>query len=165
MLTLPNARMVNALLALLALVSMLVALYLQHYQGLEPCPLCVFQRVAVISFGVVALVAALHGPRAVGQRVYAGLMALSAVAGMIVAGRHVWLQHLPADQVPACGPGLDFWLAALPWQQVIQQVFQGSGECAKVDWTLWGLSLPMWTLLLFVGLFVAAVVQGVRQPQ
>lgn len=165
MLTLPNARMVNALLALLALVSMLVALYLQHYQGLEPCPLCVFQRVAVISFGVVALVAALHGSRAVGQRVYAGLMALSAVAGMIVAGRHVWLQHLPADQVPACGPGLDFWLAALPWQQVIQQVFQGSGECAKVDWTLWGLSLPMWTLLLFVGLFVAAVVQGVRQPQ
>lgn len=165
MLTLPNARMVNALLALLALVAMLVALYLQHYEGLEPCPLCVFQRVAVISFGLVALLAALHGPYALGQRVYAGLMALSAAAGIVVAGRHVWLQHLPADQVPACGPGLDFWLAALPWQQVIQQVFQGSGECAKVDWTLWGLSLPMWTLLLFVGLFVAAVVQGVRKPQ
>lgn len=164
MTSLPNARISNALLALLALVAMLVALYLQHYQGLEPCPLCVFQRVAVISFGLVALLAALHGPRAWGQRVYAGLMALSALGGVIVAGRHVWLQHLPPDQVPSCGPGLDFWIDALPWQQVIQQVFQGSGECAKVDWTLLGLSLPTWTLLLFVGLLLAALVQAVRRP-
>lgn len=161
---LPNARICNALLALLALVAMLVALYLQHYQGLDPCPLCVFQRVAVISVGVVALIAAMHGPQAWGQRVYAGLMALSALAGVVVAGRHVWLQHLPADQVPSCGPGLDFWIAALPWQQVVQQVFQGSGECAKVDWTLLGLSLPMWTLMLFVGLLLVAMVQLVRRP-
>ena len=161
---LPNARICNAMLALLALVAMLVALYLQHYQGLDPCPLCVFQRVAVISVGVVALIAAVHGPQAWGQRIYAGLMALSAFAGVVVAGRHVWLQHLPADQVPSCGPGLDFWIAALPWQQVVQQVFQGSGECAKVDWTLLGLSLPMWTLMLFVGLLLAAMVQLVRRP-
>ena len=164
MLKLPNARLCNALLALLALVAMLVALYLQHYQGLDPCPLCVFQRVAVICFGVFALLAALHSPREWGQRVYAGLMALSAAAGIVVAGRHVWLQHLPADQVPSCGPGLDFWIAALPWQQVIQQVFQGSGECAKIDWMLLGLSLPMWTLMLFIGLFLAASVQLVRKP-
>lgn len=161
---LPNARICNALVALVALVAMLVALYLQHYQGLEPCPLCVFQRVAVIGVGVTALIAAVHGPQAWGQRVYAGVMALSAVAGVVVAGRHVWLQHLPADQVPSCGPGLDFWIAALPWQQVVQQVFQGSGECAKVDWTLLGLSLPMWTLMLFVGLLLAALVQLVRRP-
>jgi len=161
---LPNARICNALVALVALVAMLVALYLQHYQGLEPCPLCVFQRVAVIGVGVMALIAAVHGPQAWGQRVYAGVMALSAVAGVVVAGRHVWLQHLPADQVPSCGPGLDFWIAALPWQQVVQQVFQGSGECAKVDWTLLGLSLPMWTLMLFIGLLLAALVQLVRRP-
>ena len=161
---LPSARICNALIALVALVAMLVALYLQHYQGLEPCPLCVFQRVAVIGVGVMALIAAVHGPQAWGQRVYAGVMALSAVAGVVVAGRHVWLQHLPADQVPSCGPGLDFWIAALPWQQVVQQVFQGSGECAKVDWTLLGLSLPMWTLMLFVGLLLAALVQLVRRP-
>lgn len=161
---LPNARICNALVALVALVAMLVALYLQHYQGLEPCPLCVFQRVAVIGVGVMALTAAVHGPQAWGQRVYAGVMALSAFAGVVVAGRHVWLQHLPADQVPSCGPGLDFWIAALPWQQVVQQVFQGSGECAKVDWTLLGLSLPMWTLMLFVGLLLAALVQLVRRP-
>jgi len=105
---LPNARICNALVALVALVAMLVALYLQHYQGLEPCPLCVFQRVAVIGVGVMAVIAAVHGPQAWGQRVYAGVMALSAVAGVVVAGRHVWLQHLPADQVPSCGPGLDF---------------------------------------------------------
>lgn len=161
---LPSARICNTLLALVALLAMLVALYLQHYQGLEPCPLCVFQRVAVIGVGVVAVIAAVHGPQAWGQRVYAGVMALSALAGVVVAGRHVWLQHLPADQVPSCGPGLDFWIAALPWQQVVQQVFQGSGECAKVDWTLLGLSLPMWTLMLFVGLLLAALVQLVRRP-
>jgi len=164
MTSLPNARISNAVLAVLALMAMLVALYLQHHDGLEPCPLCIFQRVAVISFGAFALLAALHGPRAWGQRIYAGLMALSALGGVVVAGRHVWLQHLPADQVPSCGPGLDFWIAALPWQQVIQQVFQGSGECAKVDWTLLGLSLPTWTLMLFAGLFLAALVQVVRRP-
>ena len=162
--SLPSARISNALLALLALVAMLVALYLQHYEGVEPCPLCVFQRVAVICFGVFALLAALHGPRAWGQRVYAGLMAISALGGVVVAGRHVWLQHLPPDQVPSCGPGLDFWIDALPLQQVIQQVFQGSGECAKVDWALFGLSLPTWTLLLFAGLLLAALVQAVRRP-
>lgn len=160
---LPNARISNALLALLALLAMVVALYLQHHEGLEPCPLCVFQRVAVISFGLVALLAALHGPRAWGQRVYAGLMALSALGGVIVAGRHVWLQHLPPDQVPACGPGLDYWIAALPWQEVLRQVFHGSGECAQIDWIWLGVSLPGWVLLLCLGLGGSALWQLLRR--
>lgn len=160
----PSCRQTNFLIALLAATAMAFALYLQHGVGLEPCPLCVFQRVAVIAAGGIALLAALHGPQAGGQRVYAALTALAALAGVIVAGRHVWLQHLPADQVPACGPGLDYWLDALPLQEVVRQVFQGSGECAKVDWTWLGVSLPGWTLVLFCGLLLLAFWQLLRRP-
>lgn len=160
---LPSARLVNLLIAGIAAAAMAAALYLQHVVGLEPCPLCTFQRVAVISVGVIALVAAAHGPVGWGRRFYAALTALAATGGIVVAGRHVWLQHLPADQVPACGPGLDYWMAAFPMQEVVRQVFQGSGECAKVDWTLLGVSLPGWTLVLFVVLFVLALWQLVRR--
>lgn len=159
----PSARLANLLIAGIAAVAMAAALYLQHVVGLEPCPLCTFQRVAVISVGVIALVAAAHGPVGWGRRCYAALTALAAAGGIVVAGRHVWLQHLPADQVPACGPGLDYWMAAFPMQEVVRQVFQGSGECAKVDWTLLGVSLPGWTLLLFVALFGLALWQLLRR--
>lgn len=160
---LPSARLTYLLMAVTAAVAMATALYLQHVVGLAPCPLCVFQRVAVISVGVIAFVAAVHGPAGWGRRVYAALTALAALGGITVAGRHVWLQHLPADQVPACGPGLDYWMAAFPMQEVVRQVFQGSGECAKVDWTWLNVSLPGWTLALFAGLFVVALWQLLRR--
>ncbi len=158
-----SIRFTNLLLVLMAAVAMAAALYLQHVAGLDPCPLCIFQRVAVISVGAVALVAAVHAPGGWGRRVYAGLTGLAALGGIVVAGRHVWLQHLPPDQVPACGPGLDYWMAALPMQEVVHQVFRGSGECAKVDWALFGISLPGWTLLLFVTLFTLALWQLLRR--
>lgn len=150
-------------MALSAAAAMAAALYLQHYAGLEPCPLCVFQRVAVIAFGAISLLAFVHNRRGVGRRIYAGLALLAGVAGIVVAGRHVWLQHLPADQVPSCGPGLDYWLEALPLQQVINQVFKGAGECAVVDWTLLGISLPEWTLVMFVGMTALAGLQLFRR--
>lgn len=159
----PSPRLVNLLLALAAVVAMIFALFLQHGQGLEPCPLCVFQRVAVIAVGIAAFAAWLHGPGLSGRRVYAVLAALAAAVGVVVAGRHVWLQHLPADQVPSCGPGLDYWMAALPLQDVIEQVFRGSGECAKVDWTWLGVSLPGWTLVLFCGLLLVSLWQLLRR--
>jgi disulfide bond formation protein DsbB len=158
-----NTQRLFLWMALSSVVAMAAALYLQHYQDLEPCPLCIFQRVAVIAFGVVSLLAFLHNRQGFGRRIYAGLAAVAGVAGIGVAGRHVWLQHLPADQVPSCGPGLDYWLDALPLQQVINEVFKGAGECALVDWSLLGFSLPEWTLLMFVGMTGAAVVQLIRR--
>lgn len=159
----PSIRLTNVLVALAAVLAMAFALYLQTAEGLEPCPLCIFQRVAVISVGVLALLAALHNPKAWGRRLYALLMALAALGGIIVAGRHVWLQHLPPDQVPSCGPGLDYWLAALPLKQVMVEVFHGSGECAKVDWTLLNISLPGWVLVLCLGFLVASLWQLLRR--
>lgn len=159
----PTIRQTFLGIFLLAVVAMLFALYLQHYQHLEPCPLCIFQRVAVMATGAVALLAALHNPAGTGRRVYGILALLAALGGVFVAGRHVWLQHLPPEDVPACGPGLDYWLEVFPLQEVVQKVLHGSGECAKVDWTFLGLALPSWTLLLFGGLAGLALWQTLRR--
>ncbi len=124
-----------------------LALYFQHVAGLAPCPLCIFQRVAFIAVGVVCLLGFLHNPRGWARRVYGLLAALAALLGAAVAARHVWLQNLPADQVPECGPGLAFMLEAFPLQKVFDLVLRGSGECAEVQWSLLGLSMPGWSLL------------------
>ena len=131
---------------------MCTALVLQHSLDLEPCPLCIFQRMFVIAIGAVMLIGAVHNPQGMGRKIYGALTVLVAVAGVVVAGRHVWLQHLPADQVPECGPGLQYMLDAFPLGETLSLVFKGSGECAEVQWSFIGLSIPEWTLIIFLGL-------------
>ena len=126
------------------------ALYTQYFQALVPCPLCIFQRIAFAALGLVFLVAGLHAPRGNrGRRAWGVLALLAAAVGIGIAGRHAWLQHLPPDQVPMCGPGLNFLMEAFPLTSVIRTVLTGSGECAKVDWTFLGLSMPEWSLACF----------------
>ncbi|MEO5566615.1 MAG: disulfide bond formation protein B [Luteimonas sp.] len=126
------------------------AVFLQLHDYLVPCPLCIFQRVAFAALGLALLMAGLHAPRgATGRRAWGMLALLAAIAGIGIAGRHVWLQHLPPDQVPMCGPGLEFLTEAMPLSSVIRTVLTGSGECARIDWTLLGLSMPEWSLLWF----------------
>lgn len=139
----------------LCVLMMAVALGLEHIGGLEPCPLCIFQRVGVMATGLVLAVAAVHNPAGrVGRAIYS-VLALAAVAGgAFVAGRHVWLQSLPSDQVPSCGPGLDYMIDVLPMQEVVATVLSGSGECANIDAAFLGFSLPAWTLVGFVVLAV-----------
>ncbi|WP_108445822.1 disulfide bond formation protein B [Halomonas denitrificans] len=133
-----------------------VALALEHVVGLEPCPLCILQRLAVLAAAAVFLVAALHNPEGRRGAVVYGLLSLAAVgSGIAVAWRHLWLQSLPADQVPSCGPGLDYMMEILPWQQVLSRVLSGSGECAEISFRLLGLSLPGWTLIGFLILALA----------
>jgi len=145
-----SPRLVFVGLVLLAITSMLFArLYLQAYLGLEACPLCMAQRVFVVLWGVIALLGAVHNPRHWGRRVYGALCGLAAMAGAAVAARHVWLQHLPADQVPACGPSLDYMLDNLPFQETLNVVLAGDGNCAKIDWTFLGFSIPEQTLVVF----------------
>ncbi|HAZ61316.1 MAG TPA: disulfide bond formation protein B [Gammaproteobacteria bacterium] len=125
-------------------------LYLEHWEGLDPCPLCIFQRLAYLAVGVVALLAGLHGARGVFRRVYAALLLLGSLAGAGLAGRQVWLQHLPPDRVPECGLGLEFMLETNPLWEVIATVLKGTGECAVVDWTFLGLSIAEWSLGCFL---------------
>jgi disulfide bond formation protein DsbB len=132
------------------------ALYAQYVLDLEPCPLCVFQRIAVIVCGVVFVVAAIHGPGRKGAMGYALATLFAGSAGAAVAMRHLWIQSLPPGEVPACGAGLNYMLETLPFAEVLEKVFLGSGECAAVDWRFLGLSLPGWTFVFFVTMIVAA---------
>lgn len=132
--------------------GMAFALYLQHYKGYEPCPMCIFQRVAMIAAGVFFLAGAIHSPKAWGRWVYAGSATLAATAGALIAARHVWLQSLPEDQVPACGPTLAYLMNMFPLGEVVTMILKGDGNCAKIDAEWLGLSLPMWTLIAFIGL-------------
>jgi disulfide bond formation protein DsbB len=133
------------------------ALYAQYGLGLAPCPLCIFQRVGVLLLGLVFLLAALHPARATGRRVWALVILVAAGVAAGVAARHLWLQSLPPERVPACGPGLDFMLQAFPFTEVLDTVLRGSGECAKVDWQLLGLAMPAWVLLAVLALGAAGV--------
>lgn len=153
-------RQINMFLVFMMVVATLFAvLFLQKYLQLEPCPLCIFQRVGVWTMGFFALLAVIFNPKNTAARfvLWCGAM-LGTLWGMGVAARHVWLQRLPPDQVPACGPGLNYWVETLPVMQVFQEVLKGSGECAVIDWTLFGLTLPEMTLALFVFLAVVLIV-------
>src|SRR3954453_1136234 len=130
--------------------------YLQYAKGLEPCPLCLVQRGFFVAVMAVCLVAAVHRPRRAGAAAYGVLAALFALGGAAVASRQVWLQHLPADKVPQCGPDLFFMLENLPLATTLQKLVAGSGECAKVDWTFLGLSIAEWSLGWFVALALYA---------
>jgi len=139
------------------------ALFLQYVEHQDPCPLCMVQRVVFIAILIVFALAALHGPGRVGERVYAGLIALLSMSGIAVAARHIWIQNLPADQVPACGPGLDYMLETMPLANVLKQLMHGSGECAAKGWTFLTLGIPEWSLLCYLALGVWAVLIATRK--
>ena len=131
--------------------------YLQYAKGLEPCPLCLVQRGFFIAVLAICVLAALHAPGRRGAVVYSSLAALFALGGAAFAGRQVWLQHLPADKVPQCGPDLYFMLENFPLSRVWKTLLSGTGECAAVDWTFLGLSIAGWSLVWFVLLAVFAI--------
>jgi disulfide bond formation protein DsbB len=146
-------RLVTALAAGACVLMLAYALYTQYYQDLQPCPLCIFQRVAVIGL-TVALLLALAIPqrwRILGN-VSALLVLVVGLAGMGVSARHLYIQSLPPGTVPVCGASLDFMWEVFPAAEVLRMVLTGSGECAKIDWTLLGLSMPGWVLICLVPL-------------
>lgn len=161
--TVSNRRNLNIAAALACAGLMAYALYAQYRLLLEPCPLCVLQRIAVISLGVVFLLAATHNPRGWGRYVYVALLASATAFGAAVAAWHARLQLLPADQVPACGPGLDYMLQNFPIGDVLKMVLGGSGECASVDWQFLGLSMPAWVLIVILLLGCGGIWNNLRR--
>lgn len=160
-----SRRTVNFVGFFICVALLSFAYYKQFHTGLEPCPLCIFQRVGVIAVGLFFLVAAVHGPRELGARIYGVLISLAAIAGGAVSVRHIYLQHLPADQIPTCGPGLGYMFKMLPVADAIKMAFTGSGECAVVHWRFLGMSIPEWVLLAFTGLLVMALWNNLRAPR
>src|SRR5277367_1759989 len=142
-----TARAANSLGFMACAALLGYAYYAQYVLHLEPCPLCIFQRIGVFTLGVVFLVATLHDPAAFGRRVYAVLLTLAALATIGIALRHLYIQSLPAGAVPACGASLDFMLKVFSLSEVLVKVLTGSGECAKITWEFLGLAMPAWVLI------------------
>jgi disulfide bond formation protein DsbB len=138
-------------------------LYLEHVVGLEPCPLCVFQRVAYIVIALFALIGAIYNPQKLFEKIYTGLILIASLCGAGIAGRQIWLQHLPEDKVPECGPGLEYMLEAFPFTDALRMILSGSGECAEVQWTFLSLSIAEWSIVCFSGLIIACLAMLLHQ--
>ena len=156
-----RALMLGGAAACVALIGF--AIYSQLQWGLEPCPLCIFQRLAFAALGIVLLLAGLHGPRGSGGRATYGLLGFAAAAvGVGIAGRHVWLQMHPPGFV-TCGAPFAFMRQTLDTPTLVKRVLTGSGDCGTVDWTFLGLSMPAWSLLWFALLGAVALYAGLRR--
>jgi disulfide bond formation protein DsbB len=142
------------LLGFLACVALLgYAYYAQYVMHLEPCPLCIFQRIGVFAIGVAFLLGTIANPKTWGRYVIACLVALASLATIGIAGKHLYIQSLPEGSVPSCGASLDFMMKIFSVSEVIKKVLSGSGECARITWRFLGLSMPGWVL-------IAAIVLG-----
>lgn len=157
------SRRSGNLIGFLACAGLLAfAYYLQYAKGLEPCPLCMLQRLAFFVLALVFLAGAIHHPGRSGGKAYGVLAFAAAAAGATVATRHVWLQHTPESKRPACGPGFDFLMNTFGPFDAIKRILHGSGECGAVDWTLLSLSIPEWSLIAFTVLGTYALVLSFR---
>ena len=158
-------RAVNAFGFLVCAALLGYAIYAQFHLGLDPCPLCIFQRIGIAALGLIFLIAALHSPRRWGSRLYGVLIALAAAATIGVAARQTYLQHLPLGEIPSCGAPLSMMLKFLPLTEVIRKVLTGSGECGIVNWTFLGLSMAEWVLLWALALGLGGILVNSRNAR
>ncbi|USD21444.1 disulfide bond formation protein B [Microbulbifer variabilis] len=161
--TLPNPRITFLLVFLIVVFLLGSAFYLEYARGLEPCKLCITQRVMLLGIGLVSLIAFLHNPATIGRRVYGLLVSIWALGGLYFAGRQLWLQSLPEGQVPACGPSVSYMMEVFPMADVLKALLTGDGNCAEVQWTMMGLSIPGWSAIGFAGLILFGGWQAFRK--
>jgi protein dithiol:quinone oxidoreductase len=162
-LAIPSNRMINLGVFLVCVITIGIVLYMEHVMFLQPCGLCITQRVFVIFTGLVCLVSAIHNPGATGQKTYAFLAATMPIFGSYFAGRQIWLQHLPEDQVPACGPGLTYIYDNFPFMETLNFLLKGDGNCAEVVFRFLGLSIPEMAMVAFVLLFSTCLYMAFRK--
>lgn len=134
------------------------ALYVEYVQFLMPCNLCILQRVVYIAIGILFLLAAFKPTLYWGRKLTGVLALLVSAVGIAISGRHVWMQGLPADQVPDCGPSLQMMMDSSPLWDVLKKVLSGSGNCADIQWQFIGMSMPTWSLIMFIGLFLFTLI-------
>lgn len=139
------------------------AMYLQHAQGLEPCPMCILQRYAFILLGVIALVAAIHNPGSAGRWLYSVLIAAAGGTGAGVAARHVWLERNPPN-IYDCGADLGYMIDAFPLSEALPMILRGTGDCSQVLWRFLGLSIAEWALIWFAIFIVAGLTAALIRP-
>jgi len=152
-----NQRMMLIVIILTTAALLGYGYYLEFVEYLIPCPLCITQRLFYFLTGLFALLGLFAVGRVWWQRLMAFFMIASVAGGLVTAGRQVWLQHLPKDQVPECGPGLAYWVQNMPVMETLNLLFKGDGNCAEVDWTFLGFSIAEWSLAWFVAFLLAAL--------
>ncbi len=140
-----------------------LAFYLQFWKGIAPCPLCILQRIIMIGIGVTFFLGMTFVLKQCGRIFIASFAFLLSLGGALLAGRQVWIQHLPPSQSADCGVSLEYMLHVLPWDQVAKKILEGSAECSMVTWSFWGLSMAEWSLLGFILFAVFALWQMVRK--
>ena len=162
--TYASYRMLNFLGAFVCGALLLIAVfYFQNYLGLEPCYLCVTQRVFVALTGIIFLTATLHNPSFYGNKIYAGLSLLSAATGAYFSAKQLWLQSLPEENIPSCGPPVEYLFDAFPMSEVLTMLVRGDGNCAKVQWEFLSISMPGWVLISFIILSLLGLYQLLRK--
>ncbi|MCK5830915.1 MAG: disulfide bond formation protein B [Methylococcales bacterium] len=142
-----------------------VGAYFQFVEEMEPCPLCISQRIAILITGLVFLAAAIHNPKSCGLKAYSIMGAITALCGGAISIRHVWIQNLPPDEIPECGPGLSYVFENFPLLDTVKLMLNGTGDCAEVLWTFLGISIPGWTLVAFLGLAALSLLQQWNTPK
>jgi disulfide bond formation protein DsbB len=140
------------------------AIFEQFQMHVEPCPMCIFQRLAFIGMGIFFLIGGLHSPGPKGRRVYASLVGICALIGVGVAINHLRMQYTPHDPLMGgCGPGLSYMLDAFPIGEALKKAFTGSGDCGDINWTFLGITMPGWCLIWFVALGAGALWAGFKR--
>lgn len=160
---LPGIRLTNFVVFLGCVGLMAVGLYMQHFMDLVPCALCITQRIFIIATGAWALIGVLAHNLVPLRKILSFLAVISAITGGFFSSRQLWLQSLPEDQVPACGPSFDYLIEAFPLQEALTVLMRGDGNCAEVSWTFLGISIPGWTLVAFIGLALINIWQLIRR--
>jgi len=153
-----NPRIFFIFIFIICVALLTFGLYLEHFKGLDACPLCILQRIAYISIALVTLIGILHNPIRTSLIIYKSSIVILATVGALIAGRQIWLQHLPPELVPECGPGFDYMLNVFPFADAIKMILTGSGECAEVNWRFIGLSIAEWSLIMFLGITIATII-------
>lgn len=151
-------RLANLIGFVICVLLMAYAYYSQFHNGLQPCVLCIFQRIAMIILGIIFLIAFLQHPKAIGARIYGILLLVIAAAGSAVSIRHIYVQHLPEWMTPPCGPGLNYMFKTLPLNKFIIKAFTGTADCSVITWRFMGLTMPEWVLIWFVILGVGGLI-------
>ena len=161
---LPSYRFLNLLQVFSSIILMIIAVvYFEYTLKLEPCYLCMTQRIFVVAIGIVCAIAVVHSPRQLGQRIYAALSIIVVMMGIYFSGKQLWLQSLPEDQVPSCGVPVDYLFDYFSVIEAIRMLLRGDGNCAEVQWHLIGISMPGWVMICFIGFGAVGVVQFLRK--
>ncbi len=156
-----SARRFHGLVAFVAFALLAVAFYMEYQMALEPCPLCMLQRIVFLCVGLVSLASALTGSQTA-RRFFSWVVVVLSLIGAALAIRHLYLQQLPEDQLPACLPGLSYMFDVFPWQEIMQAMIMGTGECGDVVWTFLSISIPGWTLVAFTGMALINIIIALK---